>query len=345
MFRFSDGCDSYAATSDLSKKWTTVPVGWTYQAIGGIAGGAISSTVAAGTTLWKVYRSSALADTRTNVSFWVKIASAPAADQVMLYLLSDYGGQYVGGIGIQGTTGLLASTLFYSVDTLTAVNICDNTWHHIELTVFRPYATAVHATMTVRVDGTAVLTNVSTGVDFDYITGTNTVVFMTIGGSITIDDVIIWDDEGTGMTTFPLGLRMIQTLRPSGAGSSTQWSPVAVSLNYDAVDDVGSDGDAGYVASSAPGQKDLYAFSNLASPITSVTAAVVSTMMKNGLSGDRVLHTRVKSSSSAVNGSSYRPSAASYVLRQEAFVTDPATSAAWTGSGINAAEFGVELVS
>jgi Concanavalin A-like lectin/glucanases superfamily len=346
MFRFSDGFDSYAATADLSKKWDSVGTNWAWNGTAGVnGGGAIVNTGAAGNEIKKIFRVASGVTTNAYCSFWVKIASAPTQGGLVYFY--DGASVFCGGLALSsaGLLGVLSTSPAGGPYAVSAVNVCNNTWRHIEFTISKTAGTSV-PTLTSYVDGVSVQTSVGGGTPVGGAgSSINTVTIRSIGVSITVDDLIVWDSEGSGLTTTPMGIRTIETLRPSGAGSSAQFTPVGAASNYDCVDETNADSDTTYVSSSTAAQKDLYAFGNLGSTPTTITAAVVNTVARVGtVGGIATVRARAKSSSSEASGTSIDLQSVNYAAKQEAFVTDPATSTAWTGAGINAAEFGVELV-
>lgn len=149
------------------------------------------------------------------------------------------------------------------------------------------------------------------------------------------DDVRI----DSGSTYFGMG--RVQTLLPGAAGTYTQLAVTGAASNYDAVNDVpwsASD----YVSSSTPGQRDTYQLDNLDAATASV-AAIQTVII--GASTDATAHIKAALRS---GGSLYydpsvalnaTPTVASIAVRE----TDPATSSAWSVSGVNALEAGVEI--
>jgi hypothetical protein len=277
-------------------------------------------------------------------SFWIKIASLPTAGAIM-YVYDSGGGLVHTGISVNaaGTIGTLYTGTTVGPNLVSAANICDNVWHHIEFTTTKLQSSAA-ATLNIYVDGVLVIANGATSVSSTP-AGLFAIAFRCVGVATSFDDVIVWDNEGTGLTTSPMGVRAIETLRPSGAGSSAQFTPTGAASNYDCVDEVNRDDDTTYVASSTSGHKDLYAHGNFGTTPTVVSAAIVNTYSRIITGGGlAVIRARSKSGSSEANGASQTITALGYKLQQEAFLVDPATSVAWTGSGVNAAEFGIEVV-
>jgi hypothetical protein len=79
------------------------------------------------------------------------------------------------------------------------------------------------------------------------------------------------------------------------------------------------------------------------SPLTIHAVQVVAAAKKDDAT-TRTYRTNVKSSSTTANGAT-KALATSYQIFSDVFETDPATSAAWTESGVNAMQVGPEVVS
>ncbi len=341
-FLFCDGLDSYAATADLTKKWDTVGTGWTWDGTSGVTGGGcIKAAATAGATIMKKFQASQSAGSTIYCQFWVKLSTTPGSAQALMRP-GNVGAVSSGGFGI-GTTGKLygissGSTAVAGSAVEVGPSICDNIFHHIEFNYTEGNPGVFGGLW---IDGIRYYTNVS-GANFAS-TGLSELYFYTQGTGITItvDDPIVWDNTGSGMTTTPLGVRRIDTLRPSGAGNSAQFTPDTGS-NYARVNETNADDDTSYVADTVSGHKDTYAFGDLSVTPTTVTAVVVNARAKTD--AGRTTNLKLKTRTSTTEGTSAAIQLTpGYRVQQNAFVTDPTTAAAWSGSGINGAEFGIEV--
>lgn len=160
--------------------------------------------------------------------------------------------------------------------------------------------------------------------------------------SFAVDDLVVWDDVGTAFTG-QLGRHRMECLRPNAAGDSADFTPSSGS-NYAAVDDTGPDGDATYVQSGTSGHKDLYNYGAMATSPLTIKGVVVTAIVKNTDVGSIGMRNLVKSGSTTVNGATKTLDFSSYKPMQEMFAVDPNTSAAWTITGVDAAQFGLEVV-
>lgn len=343
MFRFSDGFDSCAATADLSKKWDAVGTNWAWSASGGVnGGGCVQNAGVVGNTLRKKYRTSSGATTVVYASAWVKIAAAPSSDQAFLYFLSDTLA-FCGGLMARSSTGLLATAASSAtaVQNTSSTNICDNQWHHIEVSLSKP-ATATLGTLSCWVDGVQVFDGANSG--FLANSGITTVALASLGQTITVDDLIVWDDvAGAGPTTSPMGVRTIDTLRPTAAGDDTGFALFGAASNHGAVSEVAANDDTSYVHASVVGTRDLYNFGDLAGTPTTITGVVLNhhVRMEGGTTGQ--MKSKAKRGTSLSESAAVAVSGPAYRNVQDIFMVDPSTSAPWTKAGVDAAQFGLEI--
>jgi hypothetical protein len=344
VFRFCDGFDSYAASADLTKKWDSNAGSWTWQSTAGVnGGGAIQLAAAVGGLITKTILSGDMTSGSSHfwgISFWLKISAAPASSQSLLYMTIAGGSNPITGQGFGVNSSGQACFCGSSVTAISAassVNVCDNNWHHIEVKGIP----SISGSCVLYVDGTQVST--ATGAA----NGTSVLTVRSIGASstVTIDDIVVWDDSGSTYNSSPVGQRTIETLRPSAAGDETDFSHTGGASNYQSVNETNSDEDTSYVSDSTAGHFDLYQFGDLGSTPTTITAVVVNHRTRSVTSGQPNMRAKAKSVSTISNGTTVAAATLGYSNYQQEFVTDPNTSAAWAGAAVNAAQFGLELVS
>lgn len=164
-------------------------------------------------------------------------------------------------------------------------------------------------------------------------------------GSITpnlyYDDLYGCDASGSVNNDF-LGMGRVQTLLPSGAGTDTDLTPNPGAPNYDNVNDIPYS-TVDYNYSTTPGDRDTYAMSDL-SASTATVAGIQTVIIAQSTDASAQVKAALRSGGSVYYDASVVLNAtatdASIVVRE----TDPATSAAWTVSNVNALEAGVEIV-
>lgn len=163
--------------------------------------------------------------------------------------------------------------------------------------------------------------------------GTNTVDF---------DDLFILDDTGTLNNDFK-GEGTVQWLVPSGAGTSTQWTPSAGS-NYQNVDDATAhDSDTTYNETDTANNKDMFAMGNLATSGGSVSAVKIHNFLRKTDAGVREVANIVNFNSSESQRATNALST-SYDDYEELFETDPADASTLTQAKIDAMELGYKLI-
>lgn len=154
------------------------------------------------------------------------------------------------------------------------------------------------------------------------------------------DDTYILDGTGSANNDF-IGDVRIQALLPSGNGNYSQFvgSDGNSTNNYLLVSETTPDDDTSYVESSSVGDKDTYAFSNLSGSPGTVFAIQTVICGRKTDAGSRSIARVIRSGSTDEDGATVAlPD--NYVYLLQASELDPNTSAAWTPSGVNNAEFG-----
>ena len=162
------------------------------------------------------------------------------------------------------------------------------------------------------------------------------------GGSLRVDDLLVYDNGGTMQGQ--IGDQKVEVLFPSGNGSSSQLtgSDGNSTDNYLLVDDVNPD-TTDYVGSATSGNKDLYEFTDL-----SVTTGVIKGIMVNAWvarteAGFKQMKPVLRQSGTDYDGTA-KTLPSSFTRFFWPYDSNPATSAAFTISEINAMEFGMKVV-
>lgn len=216
-------------------------------------------------------------------------------------------------------------------------------WVYIEV-YFKVHASAGRAVVKVNgatiIDFTGNTDNQSTGVvdavRFVGLPDSNTTMYA--DDFYLLDSVDATATQGAPFNNF-LGDVRVYTLSPSGAGTDTQMTPSS-GANYTCVDEKPYSA-ADYVQGSA-GQRDTYATEDLAGA-GAVLAVQAVAIAKKTDAGALSAKTAIRS-----GGAVYAGTATALGTSDAALTTihgtNPATSAAWTVSGVNAAEVGAEVV-
>lgn len=174
--------------------------------------------------------------------------------------------------------------------------------------------------------------------------GTNSsidaIALMRPNANVHYDDFYLCDASGSSPFNTFLGEIRVQTLSPTGAGASTQWTPDTGS-NYARVNEIPYSA-ANYAQDSTSGHRDTYAMADLSATPGTILAVQNNLILKRTDASAISVKPAIKSGATVYYGSSYATTATDTVARDLRTV-DPATSAAWTASGVNALEAGQEV--
>lgn len=333
---FVDGFDHYA-TADIAKKWNN-SAGSINSTAGRRGGGAFRSTSF----------SSYLSKTITNgssfvIGFSFKISSIIGLNfpQALVALMdSALNSQCDVRVNLDGTLSVTRNgTALTSGTSVNALNI--NTDYYLEWKV--TIADSISAnSCKVRVNGVDWIT-VATGQDTKSSanTGATSVrIGQTLGAptgvTLDIDDFYLCDQSGSTNNDF-LGDVRVDTLLPNGDGTYTSFTPSTGTSHYQLVDET-TPNTSDYNESSTVTNKDSYQMVNL-SALTSQTIygiQVLGAVLKDD-AGVRSIKVGARSSSTD-SVSAAQALSTSQLYYSNIHETDPATSTAWTESGVNAAE-------
>ncbi len=154
------------------------------------------------------------------------------------------------------------------------------------------------------------------------------------------DDLYVCDATGTSNNTF-LGDIQVQTLLPTGAGASTQFTPTGAASNWQTVSNVPYS-TADYNSASTVGFLDLYTLSTLSAGTGTVMGIQTNMIANKTGAGTANIKAALRSGGTVYFDPTLAMSttaAWSGVIRQ----IDPATSAAWTVTGVNSLQAGAEV--
>jgi len=335
---FSDAFDSYGVTADMLSYWGIIQSSaWAFNATAGRnGGGAMVGTAAAAI----VSRIGVLnSNTVVGAGFWMKFSAAPAAAYDFVnYVRSD--GVVQGALRLNTSGQLVMRDVPFSSDRFTgATNVCDNQWHWVE-----HYLTMTNVSLSQKcyVDG---ITQWNTGFNVGSAGATLNYVYLSAQASrtVTIDDFIVFDaSNGAPIPSdIPLGPRLMTTIRGNG-DVATGFTRSSGASNFSMVNEVAADGDATYNEGTTSGDADLFDYANLGINPASINAVVAKMCVENPNPGTINVRQAVKSVSTTTQGSTIVASSL-YNTFAQPFPVDPNTSAAWTVSGLDAAQFGYNI--
>ena len=154
------------------------------------------------------------------------------------------------------------------------------------------------------------------------------------------DDFYILNASGTVNNTW-IGDARVDTLRPTAAGAQAGLTATPAGSNWDRVNEVDTDL-TDYVQSTASGQRDSYAYSDLPAMTTpSILGVQVNSIARKTDAGAASIRNLVR-----VGSTNYAQTAQPLLQLANAHLDmlerNPNGNVAWTESAVNAAEFGVE---
>lgn len=333
-----EGFDLYQSVSQLALRgWSLpsgAPAGFFSLAPGRISGKCLSCTASSATAI----AFGVSPDTTFTLQQAMRFSAFPNAsvsNQTIFELRRGSTVQIAVQITQTGALRVLRGSTVLA--TSTAFMVAGN-WHSIALNT-KIDATA--GSFELRLDDIPIVSASATNTRnaSDNLIDTISFAFSTTG-TVEIDDLCLLDDVAP--TRGFIGDVRVQTVSPSGDTASKTWVPSTGTDNYSLVSGV-HDGDTSYVRSGTVGAVDLYEMGNLTDAPTAIVAVQTVVSARKDFAATRTMRSKLKSGTASANGGTFGL-ATGYIMRPDIFEVDPATNAAWTSSGVNALQAGIELV-
>jgi hypothetical protein len=248
-------------------------------------------------------------------------------------------GVSIRGAGATGAELSVTPSTGTAYATTAGLGLVPDTWYYIELKV-KCHATA--GTFDLHVDGVSVLSGSSLNTKIGTHLYHDRFKLQGHYHAPIFDDLYFLDSTDTVNNTF-LGQMRVETISPDGAGDSTDFTPDSGS-NYARVNGVISDDDTSYVESSESNHKDLYNYAALAGVSTGIAGIAINTMCKQTDAASFNFKSVCKSGATEDADAGQPVGSFSYLSKHRIVQTDPNTASLWLPAGVNAAQFGVELV-
>lgn len=273
----------------------------------------------------------------------ISLMDAQNSVQVALVYNSDRTFSFVRGNTHAGRTTLGTSSYQY--------NLGD--WMYIEVKMKVGSSISANECQ-LRVNGVTVLsasagwnTQTTSNAYFNrFVLGIGTYWLTNTGSNRFYDDLVYMDSSGSANNDY-IGEQRITTILPNGTGATNAWTNQSGNStnNHLQVDDsIPPNTDTDYVEDSTIGDYDLYNFADLASNISSVVAVAINVAAKKTDAGARGMRPVVRIGSTNYDQTEISLTA-SYRNYQQILAARPSDSAAWTGSDVNSAQFGVKVSS
>lgn len=204
-------------------------------------------------------------------------------------------------------------------------------WYEVELVY------GASGSITVYINGAQSYTNThdlsSTGSGFKELVFT--------GDTIDWDDFIFWNNDGSGLSSFPIGDSKITKLTPTSTvtGNFTAVGDSSNELTVD--DDPGFDGDSTYNESKTVGARDTFGISDLTNTSSILGLQVVSFAKKDD-AGTRT-HSNVITSGTTTQLGTEKTLLTSYSTFLDIYDNNPDTGTDWTETEVNNLQIGYEV--
>lgn len=362
---FMDGMDSYGTIADIRQRYGFVnnnaTTGVTLLPTSGVNSTQCIEMNNDERELTLVHTGADVSATDHYVGFWyypVAMASTSQPDNEMVY------------INMAGTNGFVTTTTSPRIMSLwntdageifvknandaevagrtTSTPLADGAWHWIEI---RYRVSDTVGQIEVRVNEVAEINQSS----LDTYDGTDDKLgsakpyewtFFGLNADCWFDDIIIWDDTGTGGMTGFIGKSIIDTFRPTADGDHTDFTLASGVDHYAMVDDTGSPAETDYVDGSTNGNQDSFTYDAAVSNFTSFHGIAVNTLSRGKGSSFRTTREIVRSGVTDYDGNTTTVTGSDdFYLTQSLWDEDPSDSTDWDKTKFDALQTGFEIVS
>lgn len=330
---FSDGMDVYSLSSQLSQRYDVITGSPIFGAtVGRFSEGGITIDGTSGITKnidgdpqtcvvsFAVFRENT--DPEINLKAMLRIGNAASAVGILDWIYLD-------------TSDVIQ--VRRDTTSLGTFTITRNVWHWVSMKV---KAANSGGTIDIEVDGVSVFTFSGDTVNTGNEDCTRVQLLGNADQDAIYDDFIITDVAGGAPFNDVLAGKRISTLLPSAAGDSTEYTgnPSANFTNAQT-----NDSDTSTNVNATATEKDLYQMGNMGFPPTEINAVDVIICAKNPDPGSFDIKSKTKTGTTESSGST-KTLTSSYQYFQETLLVDPDTSSAWTLSGVNDMQAGMETV-
>ncbi len=323
-----EGFDHLAA-ADITKKGWSVSSAVTMGA--GRFDGQATTLGAANQTAQKVLPST-YATAIAGVAF--KPVTVGSANYQFLRFLTA-AGAVVGAVRLNASGKIEVINSGATVIATGTTTLVVSTWYYIE---FKLFENGASGTCEIKLNGVSEIA--STTGNFGSTTIGQVQLISVVGGSV-FDDLYVLDTTGASPRNTFLGDVRVETIYPNADGAHSQWTPNTGTTHYTQVNEAQADGDASYVSDATPNDLDTYAFGDIDVGAT-VYGVQTNLYARKDDANTRQIAPVVRQSGSDNVGTTVTM-ATTYVDYTQLYNQDP-SSADWTPTSVNAAEFGVKEI-
>ncbi len=269
------------------------------------------------------------------VGFWVKVSSFASAP-----ILCSFFDDATEHMRLHVTTaGLLVASRAGTTLGTSSSGLTLNTGAYVEYKVTISDAAGAYE---IKVNGSSVLSGSSADTRNGGNATANIIRLGTAsntGATIDYDDFYICDGNGGAPNNTFLGDTKVQVLYPSATGTTNDWTPSTgtAANGYQLIDETAPNDDTDYLSSNTTNQVFTYNTENLSATTGTIHGVQTCILARKDDAGTRSIAPVCRSGSTDYVGSTVNlPDAYAYLCSVRE--TDPDTAAAWTISGVNAAE-------
>lgn len=164
--------------------------------------------------------------------------------------------------------------------------------------------------------------------------------------SIFFSDFVVWDEGGSEFTgEFGNKVHKIKYIQPDSTGTTTDFTP-STGANFENVDEVGIDADTTYNESSVSTNRDIFNYEAISVTLDEIFTVSSTSIVRNTDVGAIDARNVNKSSAVITPGPTYTINTTNYgdTVLEQVLDNNPNTSAQWTETTVDAAEFGYENI-
>jgi len=224
------------------------------------------------------------------------------------------------------------------LDTTAAAVLVSGSWNYLEAKILTGNAGA----WTVKLNGVQILTG-SGDTQFQATSNVTFLTFTDLTAGNGFDDLYVCDDTGSVNNDFA-GDCKVECLSPQAGNGSNTGLTCSTGTDHGAlVDELPANDDTDYNFSATPGAKDTYNFTNVAT-VGVIKAVQVTARARKTDSATKELALVARVGGADYDGTTQAVAATTYGQYAQIWPLRPSDSSAWTISDVNAAEFGLKVV-
>lgn len=278
-----------------------------------------------------------LQSTDTYIQFYLRIATLPASGYEQVCTVTQFGSSSPKGWLAINSSGNLSvyDKDFSKIGSDGATSLSLNTWYQIRFYI----GNGTTAGYSVYINGVLELSGTGDFVAAD----SGDVIFgkSSDRSGQTVD--YYFDDVVIDNAAFPSTDLKVNVLKPTANGSTMSWSNGTNTSDYTQVDEIPIDS-TDYVQSPTTGNPNIALFTMQSMATVGFNGNVKAikgvAFSRENTSVTSAVKIRVRSGGTDSDSSTFNGSNTTYNGQSRLLLTDPATSAAWTTSGVNAIEVG-----